>query len=245
VTGFAPSRLTAAPRRGNPSGAAVLALDGATVTSGTASAEVRGAIFPVRFADFDRGLVERFFAPFLDGTVTVSLILTISQGNSGDFRVEEFAARRRSETLVDNAGALGGPGGGTCVPPGVTEGPEFLRTALPAAAIRRALGRDAATREETSVREIPLGATDAVVAAGGPTAGSSAVAGSGGNYLSNEIFYRTSALRAKHGAQVPLGHLHTPLLQTPEGPSDAAFAAARDEIVATVRTILAATLPFL
>jgi pyrrolidone-carboxylate peptidase len=46
----------------------------------------------------------------------------------------------------------------------------------------------------------------------GPTPGSIAVAGSGGGYLSNESAYRTTRLREATGAQLPGGHVHTPVL---------------------------------
>ena len=40
-----------------------------------------------------------------------------------------------------------------------------------------------------------------------------AVAGSGGGYLSNEISYRTLRVNAQSGARVPMGHVHTPRLE--------------------------------
>lgn len=75
------------------------------------------------------------------------------------------------------------------------------------------------------------------------TAGSTAIAGSGGNYLSNEIFYRTRLLRDSQGSTVPIGHLHTPMLEPPSTMSAADFAAARDGIVVRIRQILIDTLP--
>ena len=78
----------------------------------------------------------------------------------------------------------------------------------------------------------------------GPTAGSTAVEGSGGSFLSNEIFYRTSLLRTETKAEIPVGHLHTPFLAAPGGKvTPQQFAAARAAIVTRIEQILAATLP--
>jgi pyrrolidone-carboxylate peptidase len=72
--------------------------------------------------------------------------------------------------------------------------------------------------------------------------GGEAVEGSGGGYLSNEIFYRTALLRSDSGSTVPYGHLHTPYLDAP-GKSASAYTTARDAIVSQVREILKAALP--
>lgn len=250
ITGFDPFGLADASTpnaiaRGNPSGSAALALDGRVISSGGSRAEIKAAIFPVRFADFDAGLVERFLSPLLNASPPPDLIMTISQGRSQEFEVEQWAGRRRSASAPDN---LGRPGGGTDLlpfaPPGLGDGPEFIETALPAAALRRALGRDGPLPEETEVTEIPAGAARPVHRAGGPTPGSTSVRGSGGGYLSNEIFYRASLLRLQRGLAIPLGHLHTPYLPPPDlGLSDARFEERRAAIVATIERLLLAILP--
>lgn len=254
LSGFDPFSLTDDPDRGNPSGAAVLALDGQTLTSGDINGRVEGTIFPVRFADFDAGRVESFFTPFITGTNRVDMVMTISQGVSVDFEVEEFAARRRTNaiTATDNLGVRGDrsspgtPGAAraptTIEPPNVGAGPQFLQTTLPGA-VRGSL-RSAPLPGETEITEIPAGGVSpSHRASGGPTAGSTAIAGSGGNYLSNEIFYRTRLLRDSQGSTVPIGHLHTPMLEPPSTMSAADFAAARDGIVVRIRQILIDTLP--
>ena len=173
--------------------------------------------------------------------------MTISMGGSSDFEVEEFAGRRRSSgSFPDN---LGQPGGGTganpAEPPGLGPGPEFLRTTLPAQAIRSSIGRTSPLAGETEVTEIPAGQTAPTRTTTGPTQGSTAVRGSGGGFLSNEIFYRTSLLRSTTGATVPLGHLHTPSLNPPggTGTSSQQFENQRNTIVNKIEEILKATLP--
>ena len=82
----------------------------------------------------------------------------------------------------------------------------------------------------------------------GPTPGSTARAGGGGNYLSNEIAYRATLLRDRLGlhATLPGGHVHTPVLQFGAGNTDPAtgtvtdpeFVRNRLDIIAQVRAIL-------
>ena len=249
ISGFDPFGLNNNIRRGNPSGAAALALDGKTISAGGISAQIQAVIFPVRFADFNAGIVESFFRPFLASNNLVDMIMTISMGGSTEFEVEEFAGRRRS--AGSSTGNLGQTGGGTqtspTVPPGVQAGPEFLRTTLPAQPIRGGLGRTTPLAGETEVTEIPQGGTQAARRTSGPTSGSMAVAGSGGGYLSNEIFYQSSLLRTNLGATVPVGHLHTPSLKAPLDNSVAIqqFNSHRDAIVQQVEQILESTLPHL
>lgn len=242
ISGFDPFGLQHHIDRGNPSGAAVLALDNRTLSSANGvAAQVQGVIFPVRFVDFDQGMVERFFAPFIGGPHPPDMIMTISQGGR-EFEVEQFAGRRRSSgSFQDNLDMTsGGTPARPVVPPGLAPGPEFTETTLPVAAIRNALRRDAATPGETQVTEIHQGGTRPVDSPAGPTPGSTAVRGAGGGFLSNEIFYRTSLLRDRTGATIPLGHLHTPALQPASVDSD--FAQHRDAIVARVEAILESTI---
>lgn len=243
VSGFDPFGLDRATYGGraasNPSGAAALALDGERLSNGPVTAEVQSVVFPVRFADFDAGIVERVVRPLLSTDEKVDMVMTISMGGSADFEVEEYAGRRRQGGIPGNAGVV--PSAGE--PANLSAGPEFLRTSLPSSA-RRSLGRATPLAGESEVTEIPRGETTPRYRPGGPTRGSTSVRGSGGGYLSNEIFYRVALLRLSEQATVPVGHLHTPFLRpSTRGLDDSAFVAARDAIVARVRSILEATLP--
>lgn len=241
-----PARFGAgAVRRANPSGAAVLALNGSFWEIDGRRVELRGAIFPVRYADFDLGVVESFFGPHLRRGV--DLVMTISQGRSADFCVEQWAGRRRSAEAPDNVRRRSGGDQDAPVPPdGLGPGPEFLATALPSEAIWQALGRPGPLDDEQTLWERVDQLTRP---ARRPDPEAKAVRGSGGGYLSNEIFYRCARLRRELGVPTPLGHLHTPFLAPPANfPSAQAFEAARARIVdgvelalrAAVRAILAA-----
>jgi pyrrolidone-carboxylate peptidase len=245
ISGFDPFGFTSGGdiRQSNLSGAIVLALDGVPLASGTVRAQVEGVIFPVRFADFDAGAVESFFRPFLTGPNPVSLIMTVSQGGAG-FELEEFAGRRRSSgAFGDNLGVRSGTTTSPVVPPGVGAGPEFIRTNVPTAmlgSMRSPLGRTTAIRGETQVVDILPGRTATRTHSSGPPAQvGRAVEGSGGGFLSNEIFYRNSLVRTQAGSTVPVIHLHTPML--PPGAADSA----RNAHIATARRIIEAAVPHL
>ena len=231
-------------RQSNASGAAALALDGETLVQGTVSARVESVVYPVRYADFNEGIVENFLRPHLTGPQPPQLVVSISQGGS-QFELEEWAGRRRStDTFRENLGRLsGGTPTRPIEPPGLGAGPEFLRHSVPAGmlgAMRGAAGRTGTIPAETTVQDLPHGATQPRVLSAGPgTRPGLAVEGSGGGFLSNEIFYRNSLLRTQTGSSVPMIHLHTPMLAP--GATDAA----RNALVATVRGILRATLPHL
>ncbi|MFJ9456913.1 pyroglutamyl peptidase [Kitasatospora sp. NPDC101447] len=215
VSGFDPYGLDTEPRRANPSGSAVLQLNGRRITLADGStAEVRAVVLPVRYGDFDGGIVERAFGPHLvPGPQSADLITSISQGYPGKFTLEDWAGRARSaDPATDNVGALSG--GTTRHPvdaPGLAAGPQFVRTTLPTEAMT-AVQQPYPVLLNTPVTEIPAGATDPVVRADGPTPGSRAVAGGGGGYLSNEVAYRSNRLRLDLAPGLPGGHLHTPVL---------------------------------
>jgi pyrrolidone-carboxylate peptidase len=233
ISGFDPFGLDSSfggdIRQGNPSGAAVLALDGRRLSARGVSALVQGVIFPVRYPDFNESILESLMRPHL-GTQPVNLVMTISMGSSQDFELEEFAGRRRSSEYPDNLGLRsGGSASQPVVPPGLAPGPEFIRTNVSAATLgsmRGALGRRQALPGETQVRQSSS-------ASGSPIA----MEGSGGGYLSNEIFYRTSLLRTQTGSTVPVIHLHTPH-QDPN-----ANQAQRTRVIETIRRLIEAALP--
>ncbi len=73
-------------------------------------------------------------------------------------------------------------------------------------------GQPLVVRINQAVVEIPVGGTEPVHRPDGPAEGSTAVQGSGGGYLSNEIAHRATLLRDGYADQLPVGHIHTPVL---------------------------------
>ncbi|WP_327167206.1 pyroglutamyl peptidase [Streptomyces subrutilus] len=245
VSGFDPFGLDAELRRANPSGSAALQLNGRRITlaDGT-KAECRAVVLPVRYADFDAGIVERAYGPRLaSGPRAADMITSISQGYPGLFTLEAWAGRNRSaDPYPDNADALsGGTYAHPVTAPGLGPGAEFLRTSLPTDAMT-AVQTPYPVRLNTAVSEIPAGQRTPVDRPDGPTAGSRAVAGGGGGYLSNEVAYRSNRLRLELRPALPGGHLHTPVLTgLPADPAQltgADFERTEREITAQVVAVL-------
>ncbi|MEU5700156.1 pyroglutamyl peptidase [Streptomyces aurantiacus] len=241
VTGFDPFTLDRDVRISNPSGATALALDGTVINTADGPARVETAVFPVRWQDFAEGTVERTLRRHLPH---VDLFTTISQGRVGRIDVErtngawrggfpdnENVSRTETVPVTDPASQ-----------------PQWTSTTLPYKDIVAADTGRFPVYDNTSVTEIPAGGTAPVVRPDGPTAGSTARAGGGGDYLSNEIAYRATLLRDRLGLHdsLPGGHVHTPVLQFGAGNTDPAsgtvtdpqFVQNRLDIIAQVRSIL-------
>ncbi|MEU5316186.1 pyroglutamyl peptidase [Streptomyces sp. NPDC021056] len=237
VTGFDPFTLDRDIRISNPSGATALALDGTVIETAQGPARVETAVFPVRWRDFAEGTVERTLRPYLR---KADLFTTVSQGRVGRFDIErtngawrggfpdnENISRTETVPVTDPASQ-----------------PQWTTTTLPYKEIVAASTGRFPVYDNTSVTEIPAGGTVPVVRADGPTAGSTARAGGGGDYLSNEIAYRATLLRDRSGLhdELPGGHVHTPVLQFAGGNTtevtDPEFVRNRLDIIAQVRSIV-------
>ncbi|MGW2827747.1 pyroglutamyl peptidase [Streptomyces sp. NPDC001286] len=237
VTGFDPFTLDRDIRISNPSGATALALDGTVIRTADGPARVETVVFPVRWQDFTAGTVERTLRPYLR---KVDLFTTVSQGRVGRFDVERTnGAWRGGFPDNDNIGRT------EAVPVSdPASQPQWTTTTLPYKAIVAADTGRFPVYDHTEVTEIPAGGTTEVVRPDGPTQGSTARAGGGGNYLSNEIAYRATLLRDRLGLHdsLPGGHVHTPVLQFGSGNTteitDAEFVRNRLDIVAQVRAII-------
>ncbi|MBX9395386.1 pyroglutamyl peptidase [Streptomyces sp. TRM72054] len=247
VTGFDPFTLDRDVRISNPSGATALALDGTVIRTADGPARVETAVFPVRWRDFaggtsqafgtGGGMVERTLRPYLP---RVDLFATVSQGRVGRFDIERTnGAWRGGFPDNDNVSRT------ETIP--VTDPasqPQWTSTTLPYERIVAAGTGRFPVYDNTSVTEIPAGGSEAVVRPDGPTPGSTARAGGGGNYLSNEIAYRATLLRDRLGLHdtLPGGHVHTPVLQFGAGNTtevtDPGFVRNRLDIIAQVRAIV-------
>ncbi|MFD7815552.1 pyroglutamyl peptidase [Streptomyces sp. NPDC059785] len=241
VTGFDPFTLDRDVRISNPSGASALALDGTTIQTADGPARVETVVFPVRWDDFAEGTVERTLRPQLG---RVDLFTTVSQGRTGRFDVERTNGAWRGG-YPDNRNVSRTE---TVPVTDPASQPQWTTTTLPYAAIVAAGTGRFPVYDHTSVTEIPAGGTEAVVRADGPTPGSTARAGGGGDYLSNEIAYRATLLRDRLGLHdsLPGGHLHTPVLEFGAGNTDPAtgtvtdpgFVQNRLDIIDQVRSVL-------
>lgn len=203
----------------NPSGAAVLELSNCVLLHQGQLAEVQSAIFPVRYEDFDLGVVERFFRNYFEHN-RVDMVITISRGRK-EFDLERFTGRRRSSLGRDNAGrslADADPVSAIPLEAGAhLQGPEFLESTLP---IDRCLVVPGSYKVNDNRRVTFLNG-QSLNGQGDPESGEPttlaeladkiAVTASGGGFLSNEISYRTHRLRDQLRSALPVGHLHVPM----------------------------------
>ncbi|XQW86690.1 hypothetical protein ACOYR1_08190 [Thalassotalea piscium] len=206
VTGFDPFFLDKHIDQSNPSGIVALSFDDLTISLDGVKAEVESIILPVRFADFDQGMVETLLIPYMKD---VDMIVTISMGRTS-FDLERFPALRRSANAPDNLNVYTGATASNPLIPSLKaqplKGPEFIEFSLPVETMQKATGafkindnRNVSTLEgkksAQSLQELHSQIS---------------VTGSGGGYLSNEVSYRSLVLRDSYNPVLPVGHIHTP-----------------------------------
>lgn len=221
VTGFDPFLLDRHVNQSNPSGVVAMMLDGQIIEYQGITAEINAFMVPVRYGDFDQGLIEQTLAPFY-ALNNLDLIATISMGRK-DFDLERFPGKRRSASAPGNLNIFSG---GSKKQPVISKlysaplpGPEFVEFSLPVAAMVKAQGpfkindnRQVTTLTKTfkpnSLAEL---------------ANEIAVEGGGGGYLSNEISYRSIRLRNELNSTIPTGHIHTPRISQFESDTNKAI----------------------
>lgn len=206
VTGFDPFHFDDHIEQGNPSGVVALQHQREVISVGAGTAEIRSMIFPVRFKDFDEFLVERVLETFTDRP---DMVITVSMGRAG-FDLERFPGKRRLVATLDNQRREGGGSPETPVVPPHLEGPEFVEFSLPVSEMKKCEGdypvndnRTVTTQEQGEFEASSLASIES----------RTAVFGSGGGYLSNEISYRIIRHLQEKGRPIPAGHIHTPRMQ--------------------------------
>ncbi|MFG6150207.1 hypothetical protein [Halobacillus sp. B23F22_1] len=212
VSGFDPYRLEEEFRRTNPSGAAALQMDGKKVMTKDGLAIIQAANFAVRWEDFEEGIVEDTFGPYVKETKEqVDLMMTISQGGPRVMAIEGYAGRWQSgvDNQLENRSNV--------IPttkkwPMPEDLPEFIETTLPYEEMASAKTGPWPVERNNEVCEWQAPEyerDDFICHEGGPTEGSKARAGGGGSYLSNESQYRSNRVRLGVGSyDIPGGHLH-------------------------------------
>jgi len=209
LTGFDPFFLDRHIDQSNPSGLAALALDGYKFSVNGKQAQVETVMIPVRFTDFDQGIIESLLTPIYREN-SVNAIFTVSMGRDS-FDLERFPGRNRSAAAPDNLNVLTGANSAAPKAPmfdGKTlNGPEFVEFSLPVAAMQSVEGPWKVNDNHT-VSTIAKGEFQATSLL--ELQNATSVEGSGGGYLSNEISYRAVLLGAQFNSTIPVGHIHTP-----------------------------------
>jgi len=230
LTGFDPFQLHprniingAGPETQNPSGIVALALSNKTILVGTEPvAYVQTTLFPVRYPDFDEKVVENVVEPFLSGNSVDFIISTSLNGSYSYFDLERYAAKIRSTTTPDNLDIKLGHSKFIQIQTAET-GNEFYETTLPSEKIitnnvthnfqlfyqRRFF--DQSFKSSGRYQKSPpdggpnVNSNDFTIT---PNSTESSEYGSGGTYLSNEVFYRIARCRENHSSSVKTGHYH-------------------------------------
>ena len=222
LTGFDPFLLDRNIDQSNPSGVAALMLDGETLMIDGVKTRIETLMVPVRFGDFDEGMIERVLTPYMQGPA-VDMVVTVSMGRK-DFDLERFPGRRRSATVPGNLNITTGASPTNPLPPlldGVDHpGAEFVEFSLPVSAMQKAGGRFQVI-DNHKITTLDKGEFEPQTLA--ELKGEISVKGSGGSYLSNEISYRSVALRDKLGVTLPVGHVHTPRIKAFEPDTEKAI----------------------
>jgi len=219
LTGFDPFLLDRNINQSNPSGVAALLLDGQVINYNGVSAEINTVMVPVRYEDFDQGIIESLLAPYY-ALNNVDMVVTVSMGRT-EFDLEHFPGKRRSVTAPDNANIVYG---GTQTSPVIPKlngrplpGNEFVKFSLPVSYMQQAKSpyKVIDNHEVTTLEKTYKAGSY------GELKNSIAVNGGGGGYLSNEISYRSIRLRDALNSSIPTGHIHTPRIQQFEPETEA------------------------
>jgi len=217
ITGFDPFFLDRHIEQSNPSGVAAMMLDGQVIEYQGVKAEIESFVVPVRFADFDQGIVEQLLTPYIKESASssgIDAVFTISMGREF-FDIERFPSLRRSAKAPDNLNVYTGASSSLPLVPRLNglplngseyKGAEFVEFSLPVEVMQaadthfkvidnRKISTLTSTSEPSSLAELT---------------GKVSVSGSGGGYLSNEISYRSMLIRNRYNPELPVGHIHTP-----------------------------------
>lgn len=213
ITGFDPFFLNRNIDQSNPSGVVALSLDDVVLDIAGKTAEVEVLIVPVRFADFDQGMIEELLTPYMVDK-SVDMVITVSMGRD-NFDLERYPALRRSSKAPDNVNVFTGADIDNPLVPKLNnddlDGPEFVEFSLPIEAMQNGLGKYKVNdnRKVRTVQSKKMFAARSLVSIVNETS----VSGSGGGYLSNEVSYRSILLRNEYNPLLPVGHIHTPRIK--------------------------------
>ena len=192
-------------KQSNPSGVCALALHEQNLGNGY----VQTMIVPVRYTDFDsskdnksgqgEGIIEDYIKEWLS---EVDMIITVSQALPNQYNIDVFATATRGGT-IDNMNFTREEGSKSVN----ISSPETIVTTLPDEFTQAPSEAIFNGKYQLSKYESPLIATKNNY----PT--TKVFNGPGGNYLSNEIFYRVAKLRKDLKPTLRTGHFHIAKLQ--------------------------------
>ena len=236
ITGFDPFDLDYKPEQNNPSGIVALALHGKTIKDEYGNEGfIQTTIFPVRYQDFDNEVVEKVVTPLLQNNVVNYIISLSLNGSAFYFDLERFAVKKRGGFMDNmNIGSIKylkyTNVNYKLFKSDIGKGNNYYETTLP---INKIVTKSIANNflsigqrvffdqsygidDENFIVEHPIvrAIDNTVYNTNEKSFGESDIqvenmmVGSGGDYLSNEIFYRISRARENTNTTVQTGHYH-------------------------------------
>ncbi|ELY2018687.1 hypothetical protein SL053_002618, partial [Flavobacterium psychrophilum] len=181
-------------------------------------------IYPVRYKDFDefkngKGVIETFFEPHIQN---IDMIITVSQGGAFRFDVDRFPCKNRGGFMDNMLWGNSADGYNQENFKQLTDGKEFYETTLPFENIvpnknnptddfwvyfnqkyNEYHGGNVDNETEGIILKVKFEDIQTL----------KSYEGSGGDYLSNEIFYRVAKMRTEQRPTLATGHLHIPKIQ--------------------------------
>lgn len=238
ITGFDPynimfNQANSNIKNGNTSGVSTLYLHGKGEIDLGVDAVIHTVIFPTRYRDFDDGVIDRFFNQFMDVN-KVDMIITLSQGRVKRYDVERWASKFRSVTMPDNEGITNKkhkfyvPDGNLLnICSDIDSLTEFFKTKLPVSHLVSSIASENELKQGDVIFNQMFKSIADESPESPPNSGNipnsknpdidnyKALSGSGGSFLSNEVFYRVSLLKQHYGLfeNIKSGHIHIPVLQ--------------------------------
>lgn len=204
-------------KQSNPSGCVALSLHNSLTQN--AIGYIQTMIVPVRYKDFDsskssttgqgEGIIEKYIKPWLD---EVDMVITISQAGPGEYHIDKYATATRGG-FVDNMNFERVPNSYSIDITGNSE-LEWIHTTLPNEFIQSPVILSNEFTDKYGTLHNPEN-----VGTDSPISGDQMLSGPGGDYLSNEIFYRVAKLREEwissqsSTATKATGHFHIEKLQ--------------------------------
>lgn len=205
-------------KQSNPSGCVALALHNTLTQNGLG--HIQTMIVPVRYTDFDgsknstsgqgEGIIETYIKYWID---KVDMIITISQAGPDEYHIDKFATATRGG-FVDNMNFERVPNSRSINIIGKSE-LEWIKTTLPNQFIQQPVILSNEYTDKYGVKHNVNNIGNDV-----PVSGEQMLSGPGGDYLSNEIFYRVAKLREDWiNSKLPnvetkaTGHFHIAKLQ--------------------------------
>jgi len=195
----------------NPSGCVALNLHNQTLANGF----IQTMIVPVRYTDFDsdtnhfskkggKGIIERYIGEkYID---KVDMIITISQAGPGDYHIDVFATATRGgfNDNMDYVRENGSKSISDSAPETIvtTLNEMFVKSPSKAKYEGYYNKKSYSYSRNSTINDYPK---------------KKIYNGPGGNYLSNEIFYRVANLRQNKRPKLQTGHFHISKLQKDQG----------------------------